>query len=144
MKKLLTLTTLTILMLTAACGSKTGTASTDKSAATTESKTTSTKSGAASTMVKAIYDNAMKRDCAAIPAMLTENFRKEVGTSKDSLDALCDTFTDSGKLAGFEVKSEDLSGDSGTVKVALTFKDGNKQEKDERVKKSGDKWLMDS
>jgi hypothetical protein len=144
MKKLLSLTALTILMLGAACGSKTGTASTEKNASTTDSKTTSTSGGAASATVKSIYDNALKRDCGAVPAMLTENFRKEVGSSKDSLDALCDTFTDSGKLASFEVKSENLSGDSGTVKVALTFKDGKKQDKDERVKKSGDKWLMDS
>jgi hypothetical protein len=76
--------------------------------------------------------------------MLTEEFRKGVGTSKDELDALCDTFTDSGKLSSFEVKSEDLKGDSGTVKMSLTYKDGKKEDKDEHVKKSGDKWLMDS
>ena len=129
MKKLLILTALTIIMLGAACGSKSGTVSTEKSASATETKTTSTNGGAASATVKNIYDNALKRDCATIPAMLTENFRKAVGTSKDSLDALCDTFTDSGKLASFEIKSENLSGDSGTVKVSLTFKDGKKQER---------------
>lgn len=151
MKNLILITTLTVISICAACGSKTGSASDNKttSATTTENKTTSTSSasstnGAASTVVKDIYDDAMRRNCSAIPAKLTEEFKKSVGTSKDELDALCDTFTDSGKLASFEIKSESLSGDSGTVKVALTHKDGRKEEKDERVKKSGDKWLMDS
>ena len=147
MKKLLALTAIAMLSLGAACSSKTGTTSSEKTASTPDGKTASTSStsgGAATATVKNIYDNALKRDCAAIPPLLTEDFRKAVGTSKDELDALCDTFTDSGKLASFEVKSESLSGDSGTVKVALTFKDGKKQDKDERVKKSGDKWLMDS
>ena len=149
MKKIITLAALTILMICAACGSKSATPSTTKTTESTsgnKSSTTSTTTtgGAASTVVKNIYDNAIKRNCGAIPPMLTEEFRKGVGTSKDALDALCDTFTDSGKLTSFEVKSEDLKGDSGTVKVALTFKDGKKEDKEERVKKSGDTWLMDS
>ena len=151
MKKIIILAALTILMICAACGSKTENPSTNKTISSTsenKSSTTSTSStttsGAASTVVKNIYDNAMKQNCAAIPPMLTEEFRKEVGTSKDALDALCDTFTDSGKLTSFEVKSEDLKGDSGTVKVALTFKDGKKEDKNERVKKSGNTWLMGS
>lgn len=149
MKNLILLTVLTIVSIGAACGKKTEATNENKTA--TENKTTSPSSqastsstGAASTVVKDIYDDAMRRNCSAIPAKLTEEFKKSVGTSKDELEALCDTFTDSGKLASFEVKSESLSGDSGTVKVALTYKDGKKEEKDERVKKSGEKWLMDS
>lgn len=147
MKTLFTLIILVSLAMFAACGAKPSASSDNKTNSTkTETKTADTKPsvGAATSVVKDIYDNAMKRNCAAIPPMLTEDFRKAVGTTKDALDALCDTFTDSGKLASFEVKSEDLKADSGTVKVALIFKDGKKQEKDERVKKSGDKWLMDS
>lgn len=95
-------------------------------------------------VVKAIYDNALKRNCAAIPTMLTEEFKKAVGTSRDELDALCDSFTDSGKLVSYEIKGEEIKGETAVVKVALTFKDGKKQEKEERVKKSGGKWSMDS
>ena len=145
MKNFILLTILSIVSIGAACDKKTETTNGNKTA--TENKPTSassTSATAASAVVKDIYDDAMRRNCSAIPAKLTEEFRKSVGTSKDELDALCDTFTDSGKLASFEIKSENLSGDSGTVKIALTYKDGKKEEKDERVKKSGDKWLMDS
>jgi hypothetical protein len=146
MKKLLALMTCAILMTFSGCGAKTETGGATKPAAT-DSKTASSPAalgGAASAVVKNIYDNAVKRNCAEIPQMLTEDFKKAVGTSKDALDALCDEFTDSGKLTSFEVKSEDLKGDAGTVKVSRTFKDGKKDEKDERVKKAGDKWLLDS
>jgi hypothetical protein len=103
-----------------------------------------TAGGAATSVVKEIYENAIKRNCAALPASLTEEFKKEVGTSSDSLDALCDTFTDSGKVTAVDVKGEELSGDSGRVKVKLTHKDGKTEDKDENVKKVNGKWLMDS
>lgn len=114
--------------------------------ANSESKTTeaTTTTGSPSSVVKDIYDNAMKRNCSAILPMLTDEFRKAVGTSKDEMDALCDSFTDSGKITAFEVKSETITGDSAKVKVALTYKDGKKEDKDENVKKSNGKWLMDS
>lgn len=147
MKNFILLTILAIVSIGAACDKKTEATNGNKTATEnkpTSSSSASTTSTAASTVVKDIYDDAMRRNCSAIPAKLTEEFKKSVGTSKDELDALCDTFTDSGKLASFEIKSENLSGDSGTVKVALVYKDGKKEEKDERVKKSGDKWLMDS
>lgn len=155
-KLLLSLSAAIILSLTGCGGSGSTTTSGNTSAnqptKTTASenkpteKTTSTTAttGAASAVVKDIYDNAMKKNCKAIPPMLTEEFRKAVGTSEGELEALCDTFTDSGKLTSFEVKGETLNGDSGKVKVALTFKDGKTEDKEENVKKSGDKWLMDS
>lgn len=143
MKKLILATTLAIISIGAACGTKSETSGTKPGTALENKTLTST--SAASTIVKEIYDDAMRRNCSAIPAKLTEEFRTAVGTSKDELDALCDTFTDSGKLAGFEIKGEELKGDSGTVKVTLTFKDGKKEDKSENVKKSADgKWLMDS
>lgn len=147
MKSLILAAILAIVSSGAACGAKTESATPTKtdSAATENKKGATTTTSEASTIVMEIYDEAMRRNCSAIPAKLTEDFRKAVGTSKDELDALCDTFTDSGKLAGFEIKSEDLKGDSGKVKVALTFKDGKKEDKDENVRKSADgKWLMDS
>lgn len=121
-------------------------ANTANKPANSENKTTetATTAGSPSSVVKDIYDNAMKRNCSAIPPMLTEDFRKAVGTSKDELEALCDSFTDSGKITAFEVKSENITGDSAKVKVALTYKDGKKEDKDENVKKSNGKWLMDS
>lgn len=147
MKNLILAAILAIVSTGAACGAKTESATATKTdSAATETKTkTSTTTTEASTVVKEIYDDAMRRNCSAIPVKLTEDFKKAVGTSKDELDALCDTFTDSGKLASFEIKGEELKGDSGTVKVALTFKDGKKEDKTENVKKSGDgKWLMAS
>lgn len=144
MKNLILAVVLSIISISAACATKNQTATSTKNETPTESKLTN-QASAASATVKEIYDEAMRRNCSAIPAKLTEDFRKAVGTSRDELDALCDTFTDSGKLAAFEITSEDLKGDAGTVKVALTFKDGKKEEKTENVKKSGDgKWLMDS
>lgn len=98
----------------------------------------------ASAVIKKVYDHAIKRDCSAIPPMLTDEFRKAVGTSKDALDALCDSITDSGKVTSMEVKSESVTGDSGTVQVDMTMKDGSKSSKSERVKKAGEQWLMDS
>ena len=151
MKNLILVTVLAIISIGSACGSKSESTNsankTNVNSSATENKTTTSTAttSAASTTVKEIYDEAMKRNCSAIPAKLTESFRKEVGTSKDMLDALCDTFTDSGKLASVEIKGEELKGDAGTVKVALTYKDGKKEEKSENVKKSADgKWLMDS
>lgn len=146
MKKLTILSVLTIFAIGAACGAKTETKtiSTTTGDGKSTTSTTSTTGGAAATVVKNVYELALKRNCAEIPPLLTADFRQAVGTSKDALDALCDTFTDSGKLASFEVRGDELKGDSGTVKVALTFKDGKKVDKDERVKKAGDKWLLDS
>lgn len=144
MKNLILAAILAIVSTGAACGAKTESATATKTDSTTEIKKTASTTEA-STVVKEIYDDAMRRNCSAIPAKLTEDFKKAVGASKDELDALCDTFTDSGKLASFEIKSEELKGDSGTVKVALTYKDGKKEDKTENVKKSGDgKWLMAS
>lgn len=143
MKNLVLAAVLSIISIGAACGTKSDTAGTNPGTAMENRTLVST--SAASTIVKEIYDDAMRRNCSVIPAKLTEDFRTAVGTSKDELDALCDTFTDSGKLASFEIKGEELKGESGTVKVALTFKDGKKEDKTENVKKSGDgKWLMDS
>jgi hypothetical protein len=134
-----------------ACGGSKTAATNNNSTNTTNKTTTENKStpttataGEASAVVKDIYDNAMKRNCSAIPPMLTEDFKKAVGTGKDELDALCDSITDSGKLTSFEIKGETLTNDSGKVKVALTYKDGKKEEKEENVKKSNGKWLMDS
>lgn len=130
-------------MLAAACsGTKATSATTDPAKPATAAKTGSAAS--ASETVKAIYQNAIKRDCASIPPMLTDDFKKAVGTSKDALDALCDSFTDSGKLTAIDIVSEVAKADSATVKVSQTFKDGTKESKDERMKRSGDKWLMDS
>lgn len=154
MKKTLVISILAIIIGSMACGgSKTPTAtnstpnSTGKTIAS-ENKSTETTAtataGEASSVVKEIYENAMKRNCSVIPPMLTEEFRKAVGTSKDELDALCDSITDSGKLTSYEIKGETTNGDSGKVKVAQTFKDGKKEEKEENVKKVGGKWLMDS
>ena len=105
---------------------------------------TTSSAGSPSEIVKQIYEHATRRNCAAIPPMLTEDFRKAVGSSKDELDALCDTFTDSGKLISLEIAGEQITGDAATVKVSQTFKDGRKTEKEERVKKAEGKWLMDS
>lgn len=146
MKNLILMTILAAISIGAACGTKTDATNGNKttSAADNKTSTASTTTSAASAVVKDIYDDAMRRNCSAIPAKLTEHFKKAVGTSKDELDALCDSITDSGKLASFAVKGEELSGDSGKVKVALTYKDGKTEEKSENVKKSGDKWLMNS
>lgn len=143
MKNLIFVTALAIISIGAACGTKTETAGTKPGTALENKTITST--SAASTIVKEIYDDAMRRNCSAIPAKLTDDFKTAVGSSKDELDALCDTFTDSGKLASFEIKGEELNGDKGIVKVALTYKDGKREDKNENVKKSADgKWLMDS
>jgi hypothetical protein len=83
-----------------------------------------------------------KATAPAIPPHLTEEFKKAVGTSKDELDALCDSFTDSKKIASVEVKSEEISGDNGKVKVSLTHRDGKVEEKDERSRKVD--GIMDS
>jgi hypothetical protein len=138
------------LLLFAGCGSSTTSNSVGNKVAApaNDSKsvntTTSNTADSASAVVKEIYDYAIKRNCAAIPSNLTDEFKRAVGTSKDELDALCDSFTDSGKIASAEIKGEELSGDSGKVKVSLTHKDGKKEDKDENVKKVGGKWLMDS
>lgn len=137
--------------LSACGGSKTATTNTNSTNSTNKTTLTENKStqatataGEASAVVQDIYDNAMKRNCSAIPPMLTEDFKKAVGTSKDELDALCDSITDSGKLTSFEVKGETLTNEAGKVKVALTYKDGKKEEKEENVTKSNGKWLMAS
>jgi len=149
MKNILILLTATLFM-SAACGSKAASSgpATNTGAANTasDSKTTTTASttGSPSATVKEIYEDAMKRKCDAIPPLLTAEFKKAVGTSKDDLEALCDSFTDSGKMTAYEVKSESIKGDTATVKVLQTYKDGRKEDKDERMKKDGDKWLMDS
>ena len=109
-----------------------------------DTKPATTNVGGASEIVKTIYQNAIKRDCAAIPSMLTEEFKKAVGTGKDGLDALCDSLTDSGKVTAVTVTGEEMKGDSATVKVQHTLKDGKTENKEERMKKAGDKWLMDS
>lgn len=98
----------------------------------------------ASAVVKKVYDEAIKRNCSAIPPMLTENFRKQAGTTKDEMDALCDVFSESGKITSVDVKDEPISGDSGKVKVTQNFKDGKKVEKEENVKKENGKWMLDS
>lgn len=148
MKKIIISLAILTSLICAACGSQNSTKTTSLNAenkpTTAENKPTTTSAGSPSSVVKDIYDNAMKRNCAAIPPMLTEDFKKAVGTSKDALDALCDTFTDSGKLTSVEVKSEEVKGDAATVKVSQTFKDGKKEEKFENLKKSDGKWLMDS
>lgn len=152
-------TVLAALLACASCGGKTSgnTANSSGSAAnktapagdsktstsSTSTQTSTSSAGSPSTVVKAVYDNAMKRNCSAIPPMLTEDFRKEAGTSPDALDALCDTFTDSGKLASFEVKGEQLNGDSAKVTTALTYKDGKKEDKEDSLTKVDGKWLME-
>lgn len=114
----------------------------DKTKASGDTKSSAT--SGASAVVKQIYDDALKGNCSAIPPQLTEDFRKAVGTTKDELEALCDTFTDSKKIASVFVKDEEISGDTGKVKVALTHRDGRIEEKDERVKKVDGRWVMDS
>lgn len=143
MNKIIFLLTALFSMLLSACGGST-TATSPSGDTKPPTTSTSTTGSGATTVVKEIYDHAIKRNCAAIPPSLTEDFKKAVGTSSDALDALCDTFTDSGKVTSVEVKSEELTGDSGRVKVKLTFKDGKTEEKDENVKKVNGKWLMDS
>jgi len=144
MKNILFLLT-AVLVLSTACESK-GAASAPAGNTSSSSTTSDARSitGGPSAIVKEIYDNAIKRKCEAIPPMLTPEFKKAVGTSKDDLEALCDSFTDSGKMTAYEIKSESVKGDTATVKVLQTYKDGRKEDKDERMKKDGDKWLMDS
>lgn len=115
-----------------------------KDSKSTPPATTTSTAVSPSEIVKQIYEHATRRNCAAIPPMLTEDFRKAVGSTKDELDALCDTFTDSDKLISFEIAGEQITGDAATVKVSQTFKDGRNTEKEERVKKAEGKWLMDS
>lgn len=140
MKTQLTATLIAFSSLAAACGGANATTGT----APAGSNPTAAKSGGASEVVKSVYDSAIKRDCAAIPPMLTDDFRKAVGTSKDSLDALCDSITDSGKVTSAAIIGENLNGDAGTIRVKQTLKDGSSIDKEERVKKSTGKWLMDS
>jgi Domain of unknown function (DUF4878) len=97
-----------------------------------------------SAVVKQIYDHAIKRNCAAIPPLLTEEFRKSAGTSKESLEALCDSITDSGKITAAEAADGAITGDSAKVKVIMTLKDGKKEDREENMKKVNGKWLMDS
>lgn len=123
----------------AACGAKQEAVSSRK----TSSPAAETGSDA-SAVVKQIYDDALKGNCSEIPKNLTDEFRKAVGSSPDALEALCDTFTDSKKITSVAVKSEEISGNSGKVKVALTHRDGKIEEKDEIVKKLEGKWVMDS
>jgi hypothetical protein len=158
MKNIITLITLAAFLLCAACGgsptanapaNKTNNNATENKSANSASSPvantgTAPASSGASAVVKDIYENAIKRNCSAIPPLLTEDFSKSAGTSKDELDALCDVFSDSGKITAVEIKSETVTGDSAAVKVILTRKDGKKEDKEETVTKSGDKWLMDS
>jgi hypothetical protein len=132
-----------LIFFTGCGGAGASSGSVDKTTAPGDTRSAKGGSGAAP-VVKQIYDDAIKGNCSAIPPQLTDEFRKAVGTSKDELDALCDSFTDSKKIASAEVKSEEISGDSGKVKVALTHRDGKIEEKDERVKKVDGKWVMDS
>lgn len=145
MKDLIAGTLLAASIFAAACGggAKATSNTANSSKPVTETKTT-TAAGGPSETVKAIYQNAIKRDCAAIPPMLTDEFKKAVGTSKDGLDALCDSLTDSGKVTAISVTGESISGDTATVKVVHTLKEGKSENKEERMKKSGEKWLMDS
>ena len=160
MKKIIILISLAVFAVGAACGGRTETASGNKTnnsnadnkstASTADNKSAgaatpaSTAAGSPSATVKDVYGFAMKRDGKSILPLLTEDFRKAVGTSSDAMDALCDTFTDSGKITNAEVKEEKVTGDSATVKVALTYKDGKKEDKEENAKKVDGKWLMDS
>src|SRR5690349_13059358 len=80
-------------LLLAGCGTKQVVVSSNTSGSntanptnTTENKSSTgntTTSGSASAVVKQIYDHAIKRECSAIPPMLVDEFKKEVGTSKD-------------------------------------------------------------
>ena len=154
MKKIIVLILLGVFAMCAACGAKPDTAAANKSnSTTTENKTTGSSNSASSTtaagspsaVVKEIYDHAVKRDGKAILPLLTKEFRDGVGSdSKDNMDALCDSFTDSSKLTSFEVKDEKVTGDTATVTVSLTYKDGKKEDKTEKMKKADGKWLMDS
>lgn len=152
MNKIILSLSIAIIIGLTACGGSNQTTTTTNSAGNAPTKTNASENkptltvaaGSPSSLVKDVYDNAMKKNCKAIPPMLTEEFRKAVGTTETELEALCDTFTDSNKLTSFEVKGETINGDSAKVKVALTYKDGKKEEKEENVKKQGDKWLMDS
>ncbi|MFT3745749.1 MAG: DUF4878 domain-containing protein [Pyrinomonadaceae bacterium] len=130
-------------IIASACGGAKTASNTAAANKPADSKPAATTGGASET-VKTIYANAIKRDCAAIPPMLTEDFKKAVGTSKDALEALCDSLTDSGKVTAITVTGETVTGDSATVKVEQKLKDGKTENKEERMKKSGDKWLMDS
>ncbi|MEQ1762330.1 MAG: hypothetical protein ABL984_04190 [Pyrinomonadaceae bacterium] len=98
----------------------------------------------ASEVVKEIYELAIGRRCSEIPSKLSEDFRSAAGSSKDELDALCDSFTDSGKISSIAITTESITGDKGTIRVALTHRDGRVEEKDERVKRESGTWLMDS
>lgn len=59
------------------------------------------------------------------------------------LDARCDTFTDSDKLASYEIKGEEISGDSAKVKTSLTFKGGKTEEEKHKLTKVDGKWLLE-
>ncbi len=143
MRFLLTITMLAAAISSGACSDTRATSTANTAQPSGNVKPNVTASSPSET-VKSIYHHAIKRDCASIPPMLTEEFKKAVGSSKDSLEALCDTFTDSSKLSSFEIAGEEIKGDSATVKVKHTFRDGKTETKDERMKKVGDKWLMDS
>ncbi|HLA94146.1 MAG TPA: hypothetical protein VK612_00390 [Pyrinomonadaceae bacterium] len=125
-----------------ACGAKqqTGPVSTKKKTAVSAP---TTETGAAA-VVKKVYEDAINGNCSDIPPNLTEEFKKAVGNSKDSLEALCDTFTDSKKITAVEIRGEQFTGDTAKIKVALTRKDGKVEQKDEIVKNLAGKWVMDS
>lgn len=148
MKTLLIFTALLCVTFLAACGNKTATNASNSSANTGASNkmtgTAPAPSGdSAASVVKKVYEEAIKRNCAAIPPLLTEVLRKETGT-KDEIEAMCDVFSDSGKITSVDVKDEPISGDSGKVKVTQNYKDGTKKEKEENVKKENGKWLLDN
>lgn len=124
-------------------GTKANNSATDNKS-TTSSTTTTAAAGSPSATIKQIYELAIKRDGKAILPLLTEDLRKEVGTSNDAMDALCDSFTDSGKLTKVDVKEEKVSGETATVKVTLTNKDGKTSDKEEKAKKVDGKWLMEN
>ncbi len=144
MKSIMTGLLITGGLFAIACGGANATSNTATTTKPASESKTDNASGSPTETVKTVYANAIKRDCAAIPPVLTEDFKKAVGTSKDGLDALCDSLTDSGKLSSFEVKSETVNGDAATVRVELKYKDGKTENKEERSKKVAGKWLLDS
>lgn len=157
MKNIIATITLAAIAMTAACGggasntatsnnsaNKPSNASASNASSTSSSTATPAAMGEASKVVKDIFENAIKRNCAAIPPMVVEDFRKEIKNTPDELEALCDLFTDSGKLESIEIKGETLTGDTGKVKVTRKMKDGKTEDKEEGVRKENGKWLLDS
>ena len=98
----------------------------------------------ATAVVKEIYELAIARRCSAIPPKLTAEFRSAVGSTDEELEALCDSLTDSRKISSVDIRGASIAQGKGTVRVALTHRDGRVEEKDERVMLESGTWLMDS